>query len=132
MIPQPGNGQASTAIVGIQGTGMEQTLREFEAFIADLAQPKYLFRLYVSGSRSRSALAIANVRAICDKYLAGHYDLEVIDIYQQPAATKASQVVAVPTLIKELPFPPQRFVGDMSKTERIVVGLNLENRDGVE
>src|ERR1035441_3813646 len=132
MIPQPGNGHAPTGIVEIQGTGVEQTLREFEALVAGLAKPKYLFRLYVSGSSSRAALAIANVRAICDKYFAGHYDLEVIDIYQQPAATKAAQVVAVPTLIKELPFPPQRFVGDMSKTERILIGLNLENKDGVQ
>jgi circadian clock protein KaiB len=105
----------------------DQTLKEFEALVASLAQPSYLFRLYVSGTSSRSAIAIANVRAICDQYLQGHYELDVVDIYQQPAATKAAQVVAVPTLIKELPFPPQRFVGDMSNTERIVVGLNLRH-----
>jgi circadian clock protein KaiB len=106
-------------------TGIDQTLKEFEKLVADLAQPSYLFRLYVSGSTPRSSAAIANVRRICDQYLPGHYDLEVIDVYQQPAATKAAQIIAVPTLIKELPFPPQRFVGDMSNTERIVIGLNL-------
>ncbi len=106
--------------------GVEQTLREFEKLVVNLAQPNYLFRLYVSGTSPRSATAITNARQICEKYLAGHYELEVIDIYQQPAQTKAAHIVAVPTLIKELPFPPQRFVGDMSNTERIVVGLKLE------
>jgi circadian clock protein KaiB len=110
---------------GTVDADVNQTLQEFEKLVAELAQPHYLFRLYVSGSSSRSAHAIANVRRICDQYLSGHYDLEVIDVYQQPAATKTAQIVAVPTLIKELPFPPQRFVGDMSNTERIVVGLNL-------
>lgn len=105
----------------------KETLNEFEKLVADLAQPSYLFRLYISGSTPRSTVAVANVRRICDQYLPGHYELEVIDVYQQPAATKQAQIVAVPTLIKELPLPPQRFVGDMSKTERIVIGLNLKH-----
>jgi circadian clock protein KaiB len=102
------------------------TLAEFEKLVADLAQPHYVFRLYVSGSTPRSTLAIANVRAICERYLPGRFDLEVVDVYQQPAMAKSGQVVAVPTLIKELPLPAQRFVGDMSNTERIVIGLNLQ------
>lgn len=105
--------------------GVDQTLKAFEKLVADLARPNYLFRLYVSGTSSRSALAIENIRRLCGHYLAGHYELEVIDVYQQPAETKIAQIIAVPTLIKELPFPPQRFVGDMSNTERIVVSLNL-------
>jgi circadian clock protein KaiB len=105
------------------GTG--RALNDFEELIAELAQPRYLFRLYVSGTSPRSARAIENVRRICDQYLAGRYELEVIDIYQQAEATKSAQIIAVPTLIKEIPFPPQRFIGDMSNTERIVVGLNL-------
>ena len=107
--------------------GTEETLKEFEKLVADLAQPSYLFRLYVSGNTPRSSVAIANVRRICEQYLHDHYELEVVDVYQQPAATKAAQIIAVPTLIKELPFPPQRFVGDMSNTERIVIGLNLRH-----
>jgi circadian clock protein KaiB len=103
----------------------DQTLQEFEKLVADLATPTYLFRLYVSGSSARSALAITNVRRICEQYLAGHYELEVIDVYQQPAETKTAQVIAVPTLIKQVPLPPQRFVGDMSDAERIVIGLCL-------
>lgn len=105
--------------------GTDETLKEFEKLVADLAQPVYLFRLYIAGTSARSSLAIANVRRICEQYLPGHYELEVVDVYQQPAATKQAQVIAVPTLIKELPFPPRRFVGDMSDTERIVIGLNL-------
>jgi len=104
----------------------DETPTKFEQLVANLAMPSYLFRLYVSGTSTRSALAIANVRRICEQYLANQYDLEVIDIYQQPEETKTAQVVVVPTLIKELPFPPQRFVGDMSNTEKIVVGLRLK------
>jgi circadian clock protein KaiB len=105
--------------------GTDQTLQQFEELVADLAQPKYLFRLYVSGSSPRSALAITNVRRICDQYLSGQYELEVIDVYQQPAETKTAQVIAVPTLIKEVPLPAKRFVGDMSDTERLVIALSL-------
>lgn len=106
--------------------GVEQTLQEFEKLVSDFAQPSYFFRLYVSGTSPRSALAITNVRKICDQYLAAQYELEVIDVYQQLQATKDAQIIAVPTLIKELPFPSQRFVGDMSNTEKIIVGLKLE------
>src|SRR6266480_842187 len=102
--------------------GTDETLKEFEKLVAELAQPVYLFRLYIAGTSARSSLAIANVRRICEQYLPGHYELEVVDVYQQPAATKQAQVIAVPTLIKELPFPPRRFVGDMSDTERILIG----------
>ena len=107
--------------------GVDQALKDFEKLVSELAKPSYLFRFYVSGGTHRSATAIANVRLICEQYLAGHYELEVIDVYQQPQATKHAQIIAVPTLIKELPFPPKRFVGDMSKTERIVIGLKLEH-----
>jgi len=119
--------ELDSAVLRRQDTdiGIDQTLKAFEKLIADLAKPSYLFRLCVSGTSSRSALAIANVRRLCDQYLAGHYELEVIDVYQHPAETKVAQIIAVPTLIKELPFPPQLFVGDLSNTERIVVSLNL-------
>ena len=104
-----------------------QTLREFEKLVAELSRPRYFFRLYVAGSTSRSSLAITNVRRICEQYLSGCYDLEVIDVYQQPEVTKTADVIALPTLIKELPFPPRKFVGDMSNTERIVVALKLRS-----
>lgn len=105
----------------------DETLQLFEKLVADLSQPSFVFRLFVSGSTPRSSMAIANVRRICERYLPGRYELEVIDVYQHPASTKEQQVIAVPTLIKELPLPTQRFVGDMSDTERIVIGLNLKH-----
>jgi circadian clock protein KaiB len=103
----------------------DETLREFEQLVSDLSPPKYVFRLYVAGNTVRSTQAITNVRRICERYLAGFYELEVIDVYQSPGATKESDIVALPTLIKELPLPPKRFIGDMSDEERIVVGLKL-------
>jgi circadian clock protein KaiB len=104
----------------------QATLEEFESLVAELANPRYVFRLFVSGATSRSATAVASVRRICERYLPGKYDLEVVDIYQQPEETRKAQIVAAPTLIKEFPFPEQRFVGDMSNAERIIVGLNLK------
>jgi circadian clock protein KaiB len=105
--------------------GDSSQLEQFEELVANLSRPTYLFRLYVAGNTYRSTQAITNIRNICEMHLSGHYELEVIDVYQQPEATKASDVIALPTLIKELPLPPKRFVGDMSNTERIVIGLKL-------
>ena len=73
----------------------------------------------------RSARAVKNLQAICDEYLAGRYDLEVIDIYQQPVLTKGEQIIAAPTLIKKLPLPMRRIIGDMSNHERVLLGLDL-------
>jgi circadian clock protein KaiB len=103
----------------------DETLREFEQLVSDLSPPKYVFRLYVAGNTMRSTQAVTNVRRICEQYLAGFYELEVIDVYQSPGATKEADIIALPTLIKELPLPPKRFIGDMSDEERIVVGLKL-------
>ena len=86
---------------------------------------RYFLRLYVTGMTSRSATAIRNLQAICDERLAGRYDLEVIDIYQQPVLTRGEQIIAVPTLIKKLPLPMRRLVGDMSDRERVLLGLDL-------
>jgi circadian clock protein KaiB len=102
-----------------------QVLEEFEKLVADSSGPVYLFRLYVSGASPRSAQAIQNICGICEKYLPGKHELEVIDVYQQPEATREAQVIAVPTLIKELPLPRKKFVGDMTDVDKIVVGLKL-------
>jgi circadian clock protein KaiB len=74
---------------------------------------------------SRSAQAIRNLHAICDEHLEGRYDLEVIDIYQQPVLTKGEQIIAAPTLIKKLPLPMRRLIGDMSDRDRVLLGLDL-------
>jgi circadian clock protein KaiB len=87
--------------------------------------PRYVLRLYVSGATPRSAEAIANLSEICEERLKGRYDLQVIDIYQQPELASERQIVAVPTLIKQLPLPLRRLVGDLSKEERVLVGLDL-------
>jgi circadian clock protein KaiB len=86
---------------------------------------RYVLRLYVTGLTSRSSRAVSNLQAICDEYLEGRYDLEVIDIYQQPALTKGEQIIAAPTLIKKLPLPMRRIIGDMSNRERVLAGLDL-------
>lgn len=85
----------------------------------------YLLRLYVAGQTPNSIRAIDNMRHICEEYLKGRYDLEVVDIYQQPMLAKGDQIIAVPTLMRKLPLPLRKFIGDMSTTERILVGLDL-------
>jgi circadian clock protein KaiB len=85
----------------------------------------YELRLYVAGMTPRSTRAIQNIRNICEKHLHGRYNLQVVDIYQQPVLAKGEQIVAAPTLIKKLPLPLRRFIGDMSSAERILVGMDL-------
>ena len=89
------------------------------------APERYVLRLYVTGMTPRSCQAIRNLQTICDERLAGRYDLDVIDIYQQPVLTRGEQIIAAPTLIKKLPLPMRRLVGDMSDRDRVLVGLDL-------
>jgi len=86
---------------------------------------RYVLRLYVTGMTPRSTRAVENVRTICEEHLHGRYDLEVIDIYQQPTLAKGEQIIAAPTLVKKLPLPLRRVIGDLSSTERVLVGLDL-------
>ncbi len=88
----------------------------------------YILRLYVAGMTSRSARAVENVRSFCERHLEGRYDLQVIDVYQQPALARSEQLIAAPTLIKKLPLPLRRLIGDMSNEDRILVGLDLVPR----
>lgn len=87
---------------------------------------KYMLRLYVTGQTLRSMRSIENVRGICEKYLKGRYDLEVIDIYQQPALAAEGQILAAPTVIKSTPLPLRRLVGDFSDQSRVLAGLGLK------
>ena len=91
---------------------------------------RYLLRLYVTGMTNRSERAVRNLQEICDEYLKGRYDLEVIDIYQQPVLAKGEQIIAAPTLIKKLPLPMRRIIGDMSNRERVLLGLDLRAVSG--
>lgn len=85
----------------------------------------YVLKLFVSGMTSSSIKAVQNIRKICQEHLQGRVELEIIDIYQQPDRAKQEQIVAVPILIKKLPAPLQQFIGDLSNTPKILVGLNL-------
>ena len=98
---------------------------EFEKALQESEQEHYILRLYVAGNTSRSNQAIMNLRKICEERLKGRYKLEVIDINQQPGLAKVDQIIAVPTLIKQLPLPLRKMIGDLSKTDRILVGLDL-------
>jgi len=101
---------------------------EFEAGgagAAARANTHYVLRLYVTGTTSQSTRAISNIRKICEEHLQGRYELEVVDISQHPTLAIGEQIIAAPTLIKKLPLPLRRFIGDMSRTERILLGLDL-------
>jgi circadian clock protein KaiB len=87
---------------------------------------KYVLRLYVTGMTPKSTRAIANVQKLCQKYLKSFYELNIIDIYQQPQLAKDEQIIATPTLIKQLPLPIRRLIGDMSDTERFLKGIDLD------
>lgn len=85
----------------------------------------YVLRLYVAGINPRSSAAVRSITEICEEHLQGHYELEIIDIYQQPTLAKGEQIIAAPTLIKKLPEPLRRFIGNLADKEKILVGLDL-------
>lgn len=89
----------------------------------------FVLRLYVAGATDKSSRAIERIRRICDTYLKGRYELEVIDIYQHPESAGEEQVIAAPTLIKKLPQPIRRLIGDMSDEDRILIGLGLKEME---
>src|SRR5215211_2367234 len=92
---------------------------------APMRRAKYIFRLYVSGSSTRSLRAIYNLKKLCEEYLQDDYDLKVIDIYKNPDAAREEQIIAAPTLIRQLPQPLRRFIGDLSNTKKLLVGLDI-------
>lgn len=94
-----------------------------------LSDDKYILRLYITGSTCRSELALRNLKKICEEYLEGGYDLEVIDLYQKPGMAQGDQVIAAPTLIKKSPLPFRRIIGDMSNKERVLSGLGLKKEE---
>jgi circadian clock protein KaiB len=93
-----------------------------------LKRARYILRLYVTGSTGRSLRAVYNLKKICEEHLPDDYDLEVIDIYKDPEAAREAQIVAAPTLVKKLPQPIRKFVGDLSNTQKILVGLDIYKR----
>src|SRR6185312_15848593 len=93
-----------------------------------LKRARYILRLYVTGSTGRSLRAVYNLKKLCEEHLPDDYDLEVIDIYKDPEAAREAQVIAAPTLVRRLPLPIRKFVGDLSNTQKILVGLDIYKR----
>jgi circadian clock protein KaiB len=91
----------------------------------EASQP-FVLRLYVTGMTPRSTRAISAVRSICEEFLAGRFDLEIIDVYQQPGLIRDEQIIATPTLVKKGPSPERRMIGDMSNRARVMAGLGLQ------
>jgi circadian clock protein KaiB len=99
--------------------------KAFEKALAPRSPGKCLLRLYVAGATDRSRQAILRARQLCETELDGDFELEVIDVYQQPILARDGQIVATPTLVKELPLPVRRFIGDLANTTRVFVGLDI-------
>ena len=110
-------------------TKIKDSIKEFEEASQKTGEEIYVLRLYVTGMTPKSTEAIRNIKRICENNLSGRYELEVIDIYQQPEFAKEEQLIATPTLIKKLPLPLRKLIGDMSNTERILVGLDLRSKN---
>jgi KaiB domain. len=105
----------------------DEGARALEAAARRDARVKYVLKLYVAGINSRSSEAIRSITHLCEEYLKGRYDLRVIDIYQQPTLARGEQIIAAPTLIRKLPLPLRRLIGDMASTEKVLVGLDLRS-----
>lgn len=108
-----------------QEESLEDATQEALNYLADLGQEKYVMRLYVSSNSLKSARAIQRIKQLCEERLPGRYELEIIDIHQQPERLEKDQVFAVPTLIKQLPPPLQRLIGDMTDMEKLLICLDL-------
>ena len=102
-----------------------------EQALAREGKGKYVLKLYITGMTHRSQEALRNIKKICEDHLGNNYDLEVIDIYQQPILAKGDQIIAVPTLVKKLPAPLRRLIGDLSQEDRILVGLDLKRKSSL-
>jgi circadian clock protein KaiB len=108
---------------------MKKKFETTEQFEKTMAKPPksdpYVLRLFVTGMTPRSTAAFATIKRICEKHLHGRYDLEVIDIYQQPSLAKDEQIIAAPTLVKRLPAPLRKLIGNLSEEDRVLDGLGL-------
>lgn len=85
-------------------------------------------RLYVAGTTAKSMIALQNLKRICEEHLAGKYDIEIVDLAKTPALAQGDQILAIPTLVRKLPEPIRKIIGDLSNTERVLVGLDLKPR----
>jgi len=100
-------------------------LNEWETTIVDADAKKWNLRLYVAGQTPKSIVALANLKRICDEHMNGQYRIEIIDLMENPQLAQRDQIVAIPTLVRELPSPLKRIIGDLSNTDRVLVGLDV-------
>ena len=103
-------------------------LSEEPAATASPEPRTYMLRLYVAGQTPKSILAFANLKQICEQYLQGRYEIEIVDLLENPQLAQGDQILAVPTLVRRLPEPIKKIIGDLSNTERVLVGLDLQER----
>ena len=113
----------------MQKNKWKTSTEEFEKAVLKREQSEFVLQLYVTGMTSKSTRAINNIQKLCEEHLAGRYELKIIDIYQQPKLAKEGQIIATPTLIKQLPLPLRRLIGDMSDTEKFLAGIDLKPRN---
>lgn len=109
--------------------GVQDLTAAFEKLLAKSEEGKYVFRLYVTGNTPQSARAIANLTRLCEDRLAGRYEIAVVDLYQSPEEAEGQQIIAAPTLVKELPLPLRRLVGDLSNRNRVLLALDINPED---
>jgi len=102
--------------------------RAFERVLTARPAGKYVLRLYVAGATERSRLAVLRARRLCETEFDGNFDLKVIDVYQQPILARDGQILATPTLVRELPRPMRRLIGNLSNTTGLFVGLDLDTK----
>jgi circadian clock protein KaiB len=107
----------------------EEDQSKIEQALRDRANARYVLRLYVAGFTPRSVAAIASVKETCEEHLQGRYELEVVNLYNDPTLAKGEQIIAAPTLIKKLPLPLRRIIGDMADTKKLLVGLDLRRKN---
>lgn len=113
----------------MKSTPVQDQSQEFQRALKTPGLEQYLLRLYVTGTTAKSIRAITNIKRICEEHLKGRYVLEVVDIYQQPVLAKTEQIIAAPTLVKLLPSPLKKMIGDLANTERILLGLDLRHQE---
>jgi circadian clock protein KaiB len=114
---------------GSAGKRKPRSPGEMEQLGSHSLQAKYVLRLYINGSTLKSTLAVKNIKQVCEQHLNGRYKLEIIDICQQANLARDEQIVAVPTLIKRLPLPLRRLIGDLSDQNKVLFGLDLKIRE---
>ncbi len=108
---------------------MANTTAQFEQLLSEPATEHFILRLYVAGSTLRSTRSVERIRALCERFLQGRYELTVVDLYQQPEQAQAAQIIAAPTLVRHMPLPLRRLVGDLSDTARVLKALGLATED---